>query len=84
MRGAALVAIAATIGNFLQGWDNATIAGTNSLCFFYFIYLFIFLFLCFSFFTNFSTAVFTLIDKSIQFFTFTIFFFFSNERGLSS
>ncbi|GAV65843.1 Sugar_tr domain-containing protein [Cephalotus follicularis] len=26
-RGAALVAIAATIGNFLQGWDNATIAG---------------------------------------------------------
>ncbi|PPS05558.1 hypothetical protein GOBAR_AA15084 [Gossypium barbadense] len=26
MRGAALVAIAATIGNFLQGWDNATIA----------------------------------------------------------
>ena len=31
MKGAALVAIAATIGNFLQGWDNATIAGT-SLC----------------------------------------------------
>ncbi|XVE94372.1 hypothetical protein REPUB_Repub02eG0003200 [Reevesia pubescens] len=28
MRGAALVAIAATIGNFLQGWDNATIAGS--------------------------------------------------------
>ncbi|GMJ02799.1 tonoplast monosaccharide transporter2 [Hibiscus trionum] len=27
MRGAAFVAIAATIGNFLQGWDNATIAG---------------------------------------------------------
>ncbi|KAL2232133.1 monosaccharide-sensing protein 2 [Sesamum indicum] len=27
MKGAALVAIAATIGNFLQGWDNATIAG---------------------------------------------------------
>ncbi|KAH6783318.1 tonoplast monosaccharide transporter2 [Perilla frutescens var. hirtella] len=27
MNGAALVAIAATIGNFLQGWDNATIAG---------------------------------------------------------
>ncbi|XP_022769434.1 monosaccharide-sensing protein 2-like isoform X1 [Durio zibethinus] len=27
MRGAALVAIAATVGNFLQGWDNATIAG---------------------------------------------------------
>ncbi|KAK8512655.1 hypothetical protein V6N13_082808 [Hibiscus sabdariffa] len=27
MRSAALVAIAATIGNFLQGWDNATIAG---------------------------------------------------------
>ena len=26
MKGAALVAIAATIGNFLQGWDNATIA----------------------------------------------------------
>ncbi|XP_068639936.1 monosaccharide-sensing protein 2-like [Aristolochia californica] len=27
MRGAALVAIAASIGNLLQGWDNATIAG---------------------------------------------------------
>ncbi|XP_044475478.1 monosaccharide-sensing protein 2-like [Mangifera indica] len=27
MNGAALVALAATIGNFLQGWDNATIAG---------------------------------------------------------
>ncbi|KAJ7958005.1 Monosaccharide-sensing protein 2 [Quillaja saponaria] len=27
MKGAALVAIAASIGNFLQGWDNATIAG---------------------------------------------------------
>ncbi|PQQ11226.1 monosaccharide-sensing protein 2 [Prunus yedoensis var. nudiflora] len=27
MRGAVLVAIAATIGNLLQGWDNATIAG---------------------------------------------------------
>ncbi|KAH7511004.1 hypothetical protein ACOSP7_011327 [Xanthoceras sorbifolium] len=27
MRGAAFVAIAAAIGNFLQGWDNATIAG---------------------------------------------------------
>ncbi|KAL6537981.1 Monosaccharide-sensing protein 2 [Orobanche gracilis] len=26
VNGAALVAIAATIGNFLQGWDNATIA----------------------------------------------------------
>lgn len=29
MRGAAFVAIAASIGNFLQGWDNATIAGTS-------------------------------------------------------
>jgi hypothetical protein len=28
--GAVLVAIAAAIGNFLQGWDNATIAGTSS------------------------------------------------------
>ncbi|KAF3446924.1 hypothetical protein FNV43_RR12104 [Rhamnella rubrinervis] len=28
MKGAVLVAIAASIGNFLQGWDNATIAGT--------------------------------------------------------
>ncbi|KAL2895226.1 Monosaccharide-sensing protein 2 [Bienertia sinuspersici] len=28
MRGAVLVALAATIGNFLQGWDNATIAGS--------------------------------------------------------
>ncbi|WOG97297.1 hypothetical protein DCAR_0416637 [Daucus carota subsp. sativus] len=27
MRGAVLVAVAATIGNMLQGWDNATIAG---------------------------------------------------------
>ncbi|KAI5660880.1 hypothetical protein M9H77_20203 [Catharanthus roseus] len=27
MNGAAWVALAATIGNFLQGWDNATIAG---------------------------------------------------------
>lgn len=27
MRGAVFVALAATIGNFLQGWDNATIAG---------------------------------------------------------
>ncbi|GFS35942.1 tonoplast monosaccharide transporter2 [Actinidia rufa] len=27
MKGAALVAIAASIGNLLQGWDNATIAG---------------------------------------------------------
>ncbi|KAK6939116.1 Major facilitator, sugar transporter-like [Dillenia turbinata] len=27
MRGAALVAVAASIGNFLQGWDNACIAG---------------------------------------------------------
>lgn len=31
MNGAVLVAIAAAIGNFLQGWDNATIAGTCSL-----------------------------------------------------
>ncbi|KAE8057434.1 hypothetical protein FH972_014127 [Carpinus fangiana] len=28
MKGAVLVAIAAAIGNFLQGWDNATIAGS--------------------------------------------------------
>ncbi|OWM70561.1 monosaccharide-sensing protein 2-like [Punica granatum] len=28
MRGAVFVALAATIGNFLQGWDNATIAGS--------------------------------------------------------
>lgn len=28
MSGAVLVAIAAAIGNFLQGWDNATIAGS--------------------------------------------------------
>ncbi|KAG6521178.1 monosaccharide-sensing protein 2-like [Zingiber officinale] len=28
MRGAILVAIAASIGNLLQGWDNATIAGS--------------------------------------------------------
>ncbi|KAK1382784.1 Tonoplast monosaccharide transporters 2 [Heracleum sosnowskyi] len=30
MNGAVLVAIAATIGNLLQGWDNATIAGSVS------------------------------------------------------
>jgi hypothetical protein len=30
MAGAALVAIAASIGNLLQGWDNATIAGESS------------------------------------------------------
>lgn len=29
MKGAVFVAIAASIGNFLQGWDNATIAGNN-------------------------------------------------------
>jgi hypothetical protein len=29
MAGAALVAIAASIGNLLQGWDNATIAGKS-------------------------------------------------------
>ena len=29
MNGAVLVAVAAAIGNFLQGWDNATIAGTS-------------------------------------------------------
>ncbi|KAK2446673.1 Monosaccharide-sensing protein 2 [Trifolium repens] len=28
MKGAVLVAIVASIGNFLQGWDNATIAGS--------------------------------------------------------
>lgn len=35
MNGAALVAIAATIGNFLQGWDNATIAGNCSVLMFH-------------------------------------------------
>lgn len=30
MKGAALVAIAASIGNLLQGWDNAVIAGNSS------------------------------------------------------
>ncbi|KAK9158559.1 hypothetical protein Scep_005133 [Stephania cephalantha] len=28
MRSAVFVAIAAAVGNFLQGWDNATIAGS--------------------------------------------------------
>lgn len=47
MRGAALVAIAAAIGNLLQGWDNATIAGicllliTLIVLFFDAIYVFI-------------------------------------------
>lgn len=27
MRGAVFAALAATMGNLLQGWDNATIAG---------------------------------------------------------
>ena len=31
MSGAVFVAIAAAVGNLLQGWDNATIAG-NFLC----------------------------------------------------
>ncbi|RWW36207.1 hypothetical protein BHE74_00058789, partial [Ensete ventricosum] len=32
MQGAVLVAIAASIGNLLQGWDNATIAGKTCSC----------------------------------------------------
>lgn len=32
MRGAVLVAIAATIGNMLQGWDGSTIAGICHQC----------------------------------------------------
>lgn len=40
MKGAVLVAIAASIGNFLQGWDNATIAGIlTSFDFFIFLIL---------------------------------------------
>lgn len=31
MSGAVLVAIAAAVGNLLQGWDNATIAGNFRL-----------------------------------------------------
>ncbi|MQL86549.1 hypothetical protein Taro_019096 [Colocasia esculenta] len=31
MKGALLVALAASMGNFLQGWDNATIAGEMAL-----------------------------------------------------
>lgn len=31
MSGAVLVAVAAAIGNLLQGWDNATIAGNMLL-----------------------------------------------------
>ena len=38
MQGAVLVAIAASIGNLLQGWDNATIAGKTCSCD-YFLYL---------------------------------------------
>jgi len=38
MSGAVIVAVAAAIGNLLQGWDNATIAGRSSL--FYSIFLF--------------------------------------------
>lgn len=36
MNGAALVAIVATIGNLLQGWDNATIAGMYLISFAFF------------------------------------------------
>lgn len=32
MAGAVLVAIVASIGNLLQGWDNATIAGIFLIC----------------------------------------------------
>lgn len=32
MRGAVLVAIAATIGSMLQGWDSSTIAGICRQC----------------------------------------------------
>jgi len=38
MKGAVLVAIAASIGNFLQGWDNATIAGILYSFFSFLIY----------------------------------------------
>ena len=31
MSGAVLVAVAAAVGNLLQGWDNATIAGNRFL-----------------------------------------------------
>lgn len=33
MSGAVLVAVAAAVGNLLQGWDNATIAGRFPLSF---------------------------------------------------
>lgn len=40
MRSVVLVALAAAIGNMLQGWDNATIAGISvSFSIFVFIYI---------------------------------------------
>lgn len=39
MRGSVLVAIAAAVGNFLQGWDNAVIAGTFLMFSSYLIFL---------------------------------------------
>ena len=41
MSGAVLVAIAAAVGNLLQGWDNATIAGNR-----FFLSQLLCLFLC--------------------------------------
>lgn len=35
MSGAVLVAVAAAVGNLLQGWDNATIAGNSFASVFY-------------------------------------------------
>lgn len=35
MSGAVIVAVAAAIGNLLQGWDNATIAGLYSILFYF-------------------------------------------------
>lgn len=36
MSGSVLVAVAAAVGNFLQGWDNATIAGSFILSLLFF------------------------------------------------
>ena len=46
-----LVAIAAAIGNFLQGWDNSALAGKylseiKYACLLLYIYIYIYMYLC--------------------------------------
>ena len=46
-----LVAIAAAIGNFLQGWDNSALAGKylseiKYACLLFYIYIYIYMYVC--------------------------------------